>query len=127
MGLIPVRVIISMLGIYACALVYTQRSAMSVAIVAMTTAKHPHISNHSGNHSHECIAKQSDAPEDNSNHSDLAKPKFSSQHFNAFVRLQENSNKADDQPEFNWNAKLQVNWNFNYMSYSQIRPKFFRA
>ncbi|KAI2811568.1 hypothetical protein BLOT_002746 [Blomia tropicalis] len=37
MAFLPIRVIISILGVYACALVYTQRSAMSVAIVAMTT------------------------------------------------------------------------------------------
>lgn len=39
MGL-PFRLIIALLGVYACALVYTQRSAMSVAIVAMTTTKY---------------------------------------------------------------------------------------
>lgn len=34
---IPIRWLVSLLGIYACALVYTQRSGMSVAIVAMTS------------------------------------------------------------------------------------------
>ena len=51
MGFIPIRLVISILGVYACALVYTQRSAMSVAIVAMTTTKYSNKSEHFNNNS----------------------------------------------------------------------------
>lgn len=90
--MLPIRWIISLLGIYACALVYTQRAGMSVAIVAMTSQAK--ASSTPVNATHECAA------EDGSN-----------------LRLQtttvlDNSDHPEEKPEFEWSGKLQVSLRF---------------
>ena len=89
MALIPVRWIISLLGIYAAALVYTQRAGMSVAIVAMTT--HSKSSQTPVNLTHECAE-----------HDGSAKVYGTSPVHAALL------DNAETKPEFEWNEKLQV-------------------
>jgi len=81
-----------MLGMYACALVYTQRAGMSVAIVAMTTTTASRLQQSArvSTGQQEC-----ENPSSVRNHS-----------HQLTVRLADDYEQSS--PEFDWNEKLQV-------------------
>lgn len=104
---IAIRWIISMLGIYACALVYTQRAGMSVAIVAMTTA-----SKNSNNQrvTAAAVQRSPECAEENA----ISRIHASAQVWSPVVQQRTNRSAQfeeanyENKPEFEWNEKLQV-------------------
>ena len=117
--IIPIRWIISILGIYACALVYAQRASMSVAIVAMTrTTTNTDITQQQSKYSqtrtlriktHEC-ADEVDVVNDNDNEPIWTTKAYS--YVNHSTNTFSNNYVYHDHkviaPEFQWNEKLQV-------------------
>jgi len=101
MALIAIRWIISLLGTYACALVYTQRAGISVAIVAMTVAPHLNLSSASLTPKNYECHKQYYTTDSN-----LTTNESSYEFLRANLNV--SSNVINTRAEFEWNAKLQV-------------------
>ena len=107
-NIIPIRWIISFLGIYSCALLFGERAAMSVAIVSMTRTtmlKASSLSSSSLNSTYYCDMRH----QENTSNLQKLSELFSEQNSSNFRNIYDDDDNVE-KPEFDWNEKLQVSF-----------------